>query len=329
VRPIGHRLKRRRACIALILVCFSVPRLATAANVADFIDFSLRNASNQVVLPGRLYVPPEASNTAVPRPFILFLHGGGEDGANNTSQLNVNIDNLLAEAKRRGAYLYAPQTIDNWGGTTTEANVLSMVQSAETTQNVDRHRLYITGLSNGGGGTWTMASRYPGVFAAALPISSVGPPADFSGANLLTQPIWSFHARDDATVFVGVERSTVNKVLTADHQALPTYPAIGSTSDFLISNPDLSLHQTVESLIQGTGVSEFRIPGSHLDLMYYEYTHGGHGIWSTVYAYPPVYDWLFAHTTVPEPSALTAMLTALFCSILVRRRHRHGPTNRV
>ena len=65
-----------RAGIGLLLALVLVPGLAAAANVADFIDFSLRNASNQVVLPGRLYVPPEASNTAVPRPFILFLHGG-------------------------------------------------------------------------------------------------------------------------------------------------------------------------------------------------------------------------------------------------------------
>ena len=253
----------------------------------------------------------------------------GEDGTNNTSQINVNIDNLLAEAKRRGAYLYAPQTIDNWGVTTTEANVLSMIQNAETTQNVDAHRLYITGLSNGGGGTWTMASRFPGVFAAALPIASVGPSTDFTGSHLLNQPIWSFHARDDATVFVGVERSTVNKVLTAAHQTLPVYPAIGSTSDFLISNPDLPLHQTVETLFQGTGVSEFRIPGSHLDLMYYEFTTGGHSIWPTVYASPPVYDWLFAHT-IPEPSTLTAMLIgAMICPTFVRRRHQHGTRNRV
>jgi predicted peptidase len=328
MRTTGHSLKPFRANVGLLLALVLLPRLAVAANVADFNDFSLRNASNQVVLPGRLYVPPEASNTAVPRPFILFLHGVGEDGSNNTSQINVNIDNLLAEAKRRGAYLYAPQTIDNWGVTTTEANILSMIQNAEATQNVDAHRLYITGLSSGGGGTWTMASRFPGVFAAALPIASVGPSNDFTGSPLLNEPIWSFHARDDPTVFVGVERSTVNKVLTAAHQTLPVYPAISSTSDFLISNPDLPLHQTVEALIQGTGVSEFRIPGSHLDLMYYEFTTGGHSIWPTVYAWPPVYDWLFAHS-IPEPSTLMATLIGAIVGLTtVRRRHPHCTTNR-
>src|SRR3954447_4670135 len=305
-----------RQLFGTIVVCLavvSITSLAAAANVADFVDFSLRNGRNQVILPGRLYVPPEASNTASARPFILFLHGAGEDGTNNTSQVNVNIDNLLAEAKRRGAYLYAPQTTDNWGSTNTTANVLTMVQSAEATLNVDTSRLYITGLSNGGGGTWNMLSRYPGVFAAGLPIASVGPSTDFTASRLLDEPIWAFHARNDATVAVGVDHGTVNKVLTAAHVALPGYPASTSTNDFLISNPDLALHQTVEALVQG-GVSEYRIPGSKLDLMYYEFTTGGHGIWSGVYASPPVYDWLFAHATVPEPGTV---VLAVACVVFV------------
>jgi hypothetical protein len=69
-------------------------------------------------------------------------------------------------------------------------------------------------------------------------------------------------------------------------------------------------------------VSEYRIPGSNLDLMYYELTTGDHGIWPSVYASPPVYDWLFAHTTgVPEPSSLAMMLmgAAVFFSTSARR----------
>src|SRR3954451_1958058 len=165
-------MRRLHVFIGVFAAFVLVPRIAPAANVADFIDFSLRNVRNQVTLPGRLYVPPEAtSDPTTPRPFILFFHGAGEDGTNNTSQINGNIDNLLAEAKRRGAFLYAPQTTNNWSSTTTTGDVLTMVQSAEATLNVDRSRLYITGLSNGGGGTWNMVSRYPKVFAAALPIS--------------------------------------------------------------------------------------------------------------------------------------------------------------
>jgi predicted esterase len=317
-------MKQIRVAGGVFAAFLLISRVALAANVADFIDFSLRNASNQVILPGRLYVPPEAtSDPTTPRPFILFMHGAGEDGTNNTSQINVNIDNLLAEAKLRGAFLYAPQTTNNWSSATLTTNVMTMVGQAETTQNVDPHRLYVTGLSNGGGGTWNMASRYPGVFAAALPIAGVTPASDFSALRLVNEPVWAFHARNDPTVSVNVSHSVVNSILSADHQPLPSYPSASSTTDFFISNPDLPLHQTVEALIQGGGVSEFRIPGSGLDLMYYELTTGGHVIWPSVYASPPVYDWLFAHTTVPEPSSLAVLLTAaVFFSTLGRWRGR-------
>jgi predicted peptidase len=203
-----------------------------------------------------------------------------------------------------------------------------MVQIAETTLNVDTRRLYVTGLSNGGGGTWNMANRYPGVFAAALPISAVAPSTDFTPSRLLNEPLWVFHARDDATVAVSVDRTTVNKVLSAAHQALPTYPASGSTTDFFISNPDLPSHQIVETIIQG-GATEFRIPGSQLDLMYYEVTTGGHNIWSTVYGSPPVYDWLFAHTTVPEPmsAALLLLGSTVFFAVRTRQFRSVKPLN--
>ena len=82
--------------------------IAHAADVAEFIDFSLRDANNTVVMPGRLYVPPEATTDPhTPRPLIVFLHGSGEAGKDNANQVNGNIDNLLAEAKRRGAFLCA------------------------------------------------------------------------------------------------------------------------------------------------------------------------------------------------------------------------------
>src|SRR6185436_15871527 len=126
-------MKHLRVSIGVLAAFALIPRIAPAANVADFLDFSLRNASNQVILPGRLYVPPEAtSDPTTPRPFILFMHGGGETGTNNTSQVNGNIDNLLAEAKRRGAYLYAPQSTGNWSSATLTTNVMTMIGQAET-----------------------------------------------------------------------------------------------------------------------------------------------------------------------------------------------------
>lgn len=267
-------------------------------------------------------MPPAA--TTSPRPCIVFLHGGGEAGTNNTSQINGNIDNLLAEAKRRGAYLYAPQSTTNWSSATLSTNVMTMIGQAKTTQNVDADRLYVTGLSNGGGGTWNMLNRYPGKFAAAIPICGVTPASDFVPSRILDEPVWAFHARNDTVVSVSVSRGVVNNLLGAAQEPLPTYPAAGSTSDFFISNPDLATHRVIEDLFrQAGGVPEYLIPGSGLDLMYYELATGGHGIWPAVYSFPAVYDWLFSHTTaVPEPAGVVMFVAGAIFFVNIARRRR-------
>ncbi len=306
--------------VALLLAASCLTNQGVAANVADFIDYSL--VGRGVQLPGRLYVPPEAiSNPAEPRPFILFLHGGGETGTNNLSQINVNIDNLLAEAKSLGAFLYAPQSTTNWNSTTLTGNVMTMIDRAVAERNVDSRRLYVTGLSNGGGGTWNMLSRYPGHFAAGLPISGISPASDFAAANLVDTPIWAFHARDDTVVSVSSSRNVVNSVLTSAHEPLPTYPASGSSTDFFISNPNLSIHRVLEQLVdQQPNVVDYHIGGDQLDLLYYELSFGGHAIWSGIYNTPPVYGWLFSHAlpaAVPEPASLYLMLLSV--AVLVGR----------
>jgi predicted peptidase len=283
--------------LALIAVFASAP-VAISANVADFRDFSL-TVNGSVALPGRLYVPPEAaSNPAQPRPFITFLHGGGESGSNNVGQLSSNIDNLLAEAKRRGAYLYAPQTPNNWSSAILTDRVMTMIDRALVEQNVDSTRLYITGLSNGGGGTWNMLSRYPDRFAAGIPICGVAPASDFVPARLLDQAIASFHARNDTVVSVGTSRTVINRILAAAGQTAPIYPSSASAPDFVYTSPTL-------------------------DVSYVEPALGGHGIWGLVYNTPPLYSWLFAHTTaVPEPGALLTAGVSVAALFMARPRPR-------
>ena len=309
--------------ITLLTATGLTPPLTFAANVSDFADFTLRDALGNVLLPGRLYIPPEAaSDPSTPRPFILFLHGGGEEGTDNTSQINVNIDNLLAAAKQYGAYLYAPQSTSTWNSSTLTNNVMTMIARAEAQQNVDVTRLYVTGLSNGGGGTWNMLSRYPDKFAAALPIAGIAPASDFVAANLVNDAIWDFHSRDDTVVSVNTSHNVLNSILTAAHEPLPSYPASGSTTDFLIYNPNLEVHRLLEENINQLGnVAEFQIPNGSLDLLYYEVSVGGHGIWPVMYSAPPVYDWMFSHTlSVPEPNSL--LLTMCAISMFAWKRNR-------
>jgi predicted peptidase len=319
------KLKSASLCGSL-LAALLVGNSVMAASIADFIDFSLRDSSGRALLPGRLYEPPEAAaNPATPRPFILFLHGGGETGTNNISQINVNIDNLLAEAKLLGAYLYAPQSTTNWNSTTLTNNVMAMIDRAEAEQNVNARRMYVTGLSNGGGGTWNVLSRFPGRFAAGLPISGITPASDFVAANLIDTPIWAFHARDDTVVSVNSSRNVVTSILAAAQEPRPTYPAAGSATDFFVSNPNLNIHRVLEQLVdQQPNVSNYHISGDQLDLLYFELSFGGHVIWPNVYAEPPVYGWLFSHSLpvpVPEPSSTSLFLIGfLGTSVAMSRR---------
>ena len=266
-----------RLCLAVfcglaLFVCSTTT--SSAANINDFINFS------DAALPGRLYVPPQAANG--PRPLIVFLHGAGESGSNNTAQVNGNIDNLLTAAKARGAYLYAPQTSIGWSSSTIIDRVMSMVERASMEQNVDELRLYATGLSMGGGGTWNLINRHGEQFAAAAPICAVLPATGYSAANLAEVPTWAFHAKDDRTVSYTTTRSVVANILGTTGEAPPVYPA-RPTADFAFQSATLDLRHT-------------------------EYRTGGHGIWGRVYNTPAFYDWMFAHALVPEPSAGLLML---------------------
>lgn len=266
-----------------------------AANVNEFADFTLRSGTT-TLLPGRLYIPPAAvTDPITPRPFILFMHGAGESGVNNSAQVNGNIDNLLAEAKRRSAFLYAPQTNGGWSSATILDRVRTMIDQAVGQQPIDATRLYVTGLSMGGGGTWNMLHRFDDLFAAGAPICAVSPASGFVAANMLDEPVWAFHARDDTVVSNQASRNVINSILAAGQQPPPTYPAPPVTADFAFVS-------------------------SAIDLRYTEYRTGGHGIWGRVYNTPAMYEWLFSHTTVPEPSSVLAALVAIAGGGLIMRQ---------
>jgi predicted peptidase len=231
------------------------------------------------------------------RPLVVFLHGGGEAGTDNLKQMHPNIDFLFAEAKRRGAFLLAPQAPLNWRPRSVTDSVMTLVDRSLVDFNVDPDRLYLTGYSSGGGGTWNMLSRYPGRFAASVPVAPVSAEPDFTAANLVGQPIAAFHARDDTVAPVGVTRNIINSVLTAAGEPLPTYPPAGGDNLFM------------------------NIP--EIDFSYIETTLGGHSVHFAVYDTPQLYDWMFSHgRPIPEPGALVIALIGLTAVVICSRRRR-------
>lgn len=268
----------RARLVVAILLCLNT-MTANAASLSDFVEYSFTNSSGTVLLPGRLYVPPEAATST--RPVILFLHGAGDQGSDNTSQINGNIDNLLAEAKQRGAYLYAPQTAAGWQFGAL-SRIDTMLQQLIDTQNADVNRIYATGLSLGGGGTWSIMSRFPDRFAAGVILAGTVDNSHFNALALTEQAIWAFHALNDQTVDVVKSQNAVATVEYFAGNYLPEFPMSNTTT--------------------------YQWMSEHIDLRYTQYATGGHGIWPRVYGYEPMYDWMFSHTLlVPEPSTFAIL----------------------
>jgi predicted peptidase len=74
--------------------------------------------------------------------------------------------------------------------------------------NIDRKRVYVTGLSQGGFGTWNISLLRPALFAAMIPIAGGGDPTQMG--KLVNKPIWAFHAEDDPVIPVTYSRNSIN-----------------------------------------------------------------------------------------------------------------------
>lgn len=283
-RTLGNRLVP--FLISTVILRFG--SFADAASVSDFIDFSYDLDSNgSVNLPGRLYVPA-GYDPSKSYKLVTFLHGGGERGTDNLAQINSNINNLLKYAKQEKFFLYAPQTTGGWSGGSLE-QVSNMIAKSTIDYSIDRSRLYVTGISLGGRGTWDMTSNYSGVFAGAVPISANRSDAADFGV-LANSDIWAFHARDDTDATPNTStRRMVNSIRAADGNKPPlSFPLNASTSNPYYNNGDPYYSDG------STFYAENR-------LRYTEYASGGHGVWSRTYNESTMYDWLLARKSAVAP----------------------------
>jgi poly(3-hydroxybutyrate) depolymerase len=259
--------------VAPIIAFASVCLLPLPGHAQDLNGFEARTlqGSKGLTLPYRLFkVKNPTAGTKYP--IILFLHGAGERGDNNTSQLMANAGATVwatdAHQAEHPAYVIAPQcpagkqwvdtdwTLGSYSTTTVPVSdqlttALEIADAVATEFGTDPARQYITGLSMGGYGTWDAVVRNPTRFAAALPICGAGDPTKADLIKLL--PLWTFHGDADGTVPVKGSRDMVTAL-----------KAVGST------------------------------------VQYSEYPGVGHDAWTMTYANEAVIDWLFENK---KPSA--------------------------
>jgi predicted peptidase len=182
-------------------------------------------------------------------PLVIFLHGSGERGNDNEAQLKWGVMNFASDQNMmlHPAIVIAPQCPEkmSWsnfsrGKTSSDIRLLAepskpmqllmgLIHQIMKTMPVDSNRIYITGLSMGGFGTYDAIERYPDLFAAAVPVCGGGDPTKAS--TIARIPIW---------IFLGAEDPAVNPSYSLDmlealtklglHPGITQYPEVGHFS---------------------------------------------------------------------------------------------------
>lgn len=195
---------RRVHWLAVLVASF-----VCAAQAATRDDFLYGNSEpDGSGLPFRYFVPPDLVEGEA-YPLILFLHGSGERGDDNEAQLDNAANGAMqllddANLALQPVFMVAPQCpTGGWWSGGTLSTAIGLVDQLAQGLPVDMERVYVTGLSMGGMGTWSAVAAQPTRFAAAVPMSGNGNTAAASAVDHV--PFWFFHAENDGTV--GVEGS--------------------------------------------------------------------------------------------------------------------------
>jgi len=129
-------------------------------------------------------------------PLVVFLHGAGERGGQIDLVAKHGPPKRVAEGAAFPFILVSPQCpAEEWW---TEQPVLELIDHLEKTLRIDSARIYLTGLSMGGYGTWHFATLAPHRFAAIAPICGGGVPYKMRWIKHL--PVWAFHGAKDSAV---------------------------------------------------------------------------------------------------------------------------------
>jgi predicted peptidase len=203
-------------------------------------------------LPYQLLVPKDyAPDQAQSWPLIIFLHGSGEKGTDNTAQLQVVANTFLADGAKTRAFVLLPQCPPNmaWHGVgfnqapplpASSRMLIATIAELCKEFKLDDRRIYLGGFSMGGYGDWELLIRYPGLFAAAFPIA--GGTGDRTGVAPLVKdiPIWAFHGDKDPNAPVADTRKIVASLQSLGSPIKYTeYPGMGHECARPLSEPQL------------------------------------------------------------------------------------------
>ena len=166
-----------------------------------------QTGQNDYIVPGYItgylaYLPDEYQKYSNKAPLLIFFHGTGEKGGWDTPNFNVLSKTALPAYLNNNQVpliVVSPQCPVSWGYKvgSDPAGFDKFVEFIKQKYNIDEKRIYLTGISDGGGGLYEYSVAYPSKIAAMLPISTY-PGNRTSSYDIFSQiPMWSFMGSDD------------------------------------------------------------------------------------------------------------------------------------
>lgn len=228
----------RRAAVSTVLVILFSATAQSAASAAEnekgFVDRAFRDKDGD-----HKYVVfiPHDYTSKVKWPVILFLHGAGERGTDGQAPVKVGLGRAIrAREKDFKAIAVFPQcesrgpAARGWhAGSVDGKRALAILDQVEKDYSTDKDRVYLTGLSMGGFGTWSMAVADPKRWAAIVPICGGG--STESAEKIAQLPIWCFHGDADKAVAVELSRKMIQAIKKAGGNPKYTeYAGVGHNS---------------------------------------------------------------------------------------------------
>lgn len=259
-------------CLILFLSALSLPAFAEegetggTVNMTELFEARSFTSTKGTKINYRIFFPKNY-DTQMKYPLILFLHGLGQRGNDNSAQLSLGICEPFKNPNSEiyNCIVIAPQcpgdalwvdTKELWGlycsydstkvkETAPLAAVAELFCKVRDENAVDKNRVYVTGISMGGFGTWDLLVRHSELFTAAMPLCGG---ADYRKANVIKEiPIWTFHGQKDEVV------------------------------------PCKGTEKMVEALKKVNG-----------NITYTPYPEHGHNIWEDVYKREDIFPWLLS-----------------------------------
>ncbi len=199
----------------IILTTTMVSILIMKARAKEDFQAKIYHSPQGNTIPYQIYISDDLEGRKL-YPLVIFMHGSSQRGDNNINQLILGVRKIRSFSIQNNepVIIIAPQVPyhDQWVNIPTDSNPSDNTAQATTSMQVtihlmnhiiqsfpvDKNRIYVTGLSMGGFGTWDLIQRFPDIFAAAIPVCGGG---DKNKAEQIMHiPIWAFHGEKDTIV---------------------------------------------------------------------------------------------------------------------------------